>query len=187
MASITTLLATDSLASSRIVINDNFKALNDDLNDVTNLLNPTSQTLSISGGASASSLNITAGGSNKLSVSNTDIIAGVDFTANGAVILEERFRHSVVNPAISLPNANQFAATTYVLDAAALSGTNLLANGDQGQEITLIANGGNITFDPVGSNIAGATQITINDNGTLTLRFVGANWYIISDFNCTII
>ena len=69
MASITTLLATDSLASSRIVINDNFNALNTEIVDVTDLLDPTSQTLSISGGIQAGGLTLANGGSNLFSVS----------------------------------------------------------------------------------------------------------------------
>ena len=87
MASITTLLATDSLASSRIVLNDNFNALNDELTDVTNLLDPTTQTLSIVGGIQASGMTLANGGSNLFVVNNTDVIASVDFTAEGAIIL----------------------------------------------------------------------------------------------------
>jgi hypothetical protein len=183
MASITTLLATDSLASSRIVINDNFNALNTEIVDVTDLLDPTSQTLSISGGIQAGGLTLANGGSNLFSVSNTDVIANVDFTAEGTVILEEGFRHSIVS-ATTMPAANQYIATTYVLDATALTGTNVLAAGDAGQEITLIADGGQIVLDA--TNIAGATAATILSNGTLTLRYVGSFWYIISQVNCTV-
>lgn len=183
MASITTLLATDSLASSRIVINDNFNALNDELTDVTNLLDPTTQTLSITGGIEGGSMTLANGGSNLFVVNNTDVVASVDFTAEGTVILEEGFRHSIMSAA-SMPAANQYVATTYVLDAASLTGTNVLNAGDAGQEVTLIASGGQITIDS--SNVAGAVAVQILDNGTLTLRYVGSSWYIISHVNCTI-
>jgi hypothetical protein len=183
MASITTLLATDSLASSRIVLNDNFNALNDELTDVTDLLDPTTQSLSIAGGIQANGMTLANGGSNLFVVNNTDVIASVDFTAEGAIILEEGFRHSVIT-ATTLPAANQYVATTYVLDAASLAGTNVLAAGDAGQEVTLIADGGSIVIDV--TNLAGAAGVTILDNGTLTLRYVGSFWYIISHVNCTV-
>lgn len=184
MASITTLLATDSLASSRIVLNDNFTALKDELTDVTSLLDPTAETITLSGAGQFSVLNVVSGGSNRFVVNGSDIVSSLPHTMEGELILEEALRHSVIASAISMPTS--YAATTYILDAnaPALSGTNLVAAGDSGQEITLIANGGAVKIDP--ANIAGATAVEINDNGTLTLRFHNTLWYIISDVNCTL-
>lgn len=184
MASITTLLATDSLASSRIVLNDNFAALNDELTDVTSLLDPTAETITLSGAGQFSVLNVVSGGSNRFVVNASDIVSSLPHTMEDELILEEALRHSVIAGATSMPAANSYAATTYVLDAAALAGTNVVNAGDAGQEITLIADGGAVTIDP--ANIAGATTVQINDNGTLTLRFHNNLWYIVSDVNCTL-
>ena len=185
MASITTLLATDSLASSRIVINDNFNALNDELTDVTNLLDPTAQTLSINGGIQANGITLANGGSNLFVVNSTDIIASVAFTAEKEVILEEGFRHSIVS-ATTMPAETSYVATTYMLDATALGGNNIVNAGEDGQEVTFIADGGSITIDT--ANIAAATAASIGQDGTLTLRYVGSKslWYIVSSANCTI-
>ena len=184
MASITTLLATDSLASSRIVLNDNFSALNDELTDVTSLLDTTAETITLSGAGQFSVLNVVSGGSNRFVVNGSDIVSSLPHTMEDELILEEALRHSVIAGATSMPAANSYAATTYVLDATALAGTNVVNAGDAGQEITLIADGGAVTIDP--ANIAGATAVEINDNGTLTLRFHNNLWYIISDVNCTL-
>ena len=185
MASITTLLATDSLASSRIVLNDNFNALNDELTDVTNLLDPAAQTLSLSGGIQANGMTLANGGSNLFVVNSTDIIASVAFTAEKEVILEEGFRHSIVS-ATSMPAAQQYVATTYVLGGGLIGQTSTVNPGLDGQEVTLIADGGQIGSDP--GNIAGIVSATIETDGALTLRYVGSKslWYIVSAVNCTI-
>jgi len=182
MASITTILATDSLASSRIVLNDNFSALNDELTDVTSLLDPSNETITLSGAGQFSTLNVVSGGANRFVVNASDIVSSLPHTMEDELILENALRHSIISGATSMPAT--YEATTYVLDATALTGTNIVAAGDEGQEITLIADGGSVTIDP--ANIAGATAIGINDNGTLTLRFHNTLWYIISDVNCTI-
>lgn len=179
MASITTLLATDSLASSRIVLNDNFAALNDELSDIAGLLDVSAQTLTLTGSISGGSLAL----ANVLTANSAGINAAVPFTAEAAVILEEGFRHSIVSPATAMPTT--YTATTYVLDGTQLSNVQIQP-GNAGQEVTFIAEGADILVNMANSSIAGATGITILQNGTLTLRYVGSFWYIISDVNCTI-
>lgn len=179
MASITTLLATDSLASSRIVLNDNFAALNDELSDIAGLLDTSAQTLTLTGSISGGSLAL----ANVLTANSASINAAVPFTAEAEVILEEGFRHSIVNPAAQMPTT--YTATTYVLDGTQLSNVTVSA-GNSGQEVTFIAEGADVSVNMNTSDIAGATNITILQNGTLTLRYVGSFWYIISDVNCNI-
>ena len=58
MASITTILGTDSLASSRVVLNDNFSSLNDEIVEIGTLLNVATQTLTLSGDINAKQLNL---------------------------------------------------------------------------------------------------------------------------------
>ena len=66
MANITEILGTDSVSSSRPIINSNFELLNDELASVTALLNPTTLTLSGLASVSTSSLTVAQGGINLL-------------------------------------------------------------------------------------------------------------------------
>ena len=184
MASITTLLGTDSLASSRIVLNDNFASINDDLIEVRDILDVSSQTLTLTGDVNAKQLNLKNGGVNLFIVNTSDITASLPFTMEDSLILGAGLEKSIAAVAV-MPTANSYAKSAYVLDASSLTGTNVVAAGNAGQEVTFIAQGiGGITIDP--SNIAGATAVSIANNGTLTLRFYGAFWYIISYFNSTV-
>lgn len=183
MASITTLLGTDSLASSRIVLNDNFASINDDLIEVRDLLDVSSQTLTLTGDVNAKQLNLKNGGANLFIVNTSDITASLPFTMEDSLILGAGLEKSVAAVA-AMPTANTYAKSTYVLDASVLTGTNVVADGNAGQEVTFIASAGVITIDP--TNIAGATAVSITMNGTLTLRFYNGLWYIISYFNSTV-
>lgn len=184
MASITTILGTDSLASSRILINDNFASLDDNLDQITGLLNVQTQSLALTGTVSASELNLTSGGSNLFVVNASDIIASLPVTLENTLILEGGFRHSVA--AVSaVPTANNYEKSTYLLDASGLAQQPLVfPAGDEGQEVTIIADGSNVQLDV--TNIAGPTAATILPNGTLTMRYHNTSWYLISDVNCTL-
>jgi hypothetical protein len=183
MASITTIYGTDSLSTSRIVINDNFSALDSGLDGITALLDTTAQSLTLTGAITGGSLTLTANSTNRFVVSSTQIVNSLPATFEGQLIIEDGIRYSTVTPT-SLPAANSYEHHTYVLDSNTFSGTNTLAAGDEGQEITLIASGGGITVDP--SNVAGASAVSMAANGTLTLRYVGTSWYVIASANSTV-
>ena len=183
MASITTILGTDSLASSRILINDNFSSLDDNLDQITGLLNPQNQTLALTGSVSASELILTNGGSNLFIVNASDITASLPVTLENTLILEAGLRHSV-SEVTAVPTANNYAKTTYLLDASGLAQPLVFPAGDEGQEVTIIADGSNVQLDV--NNIAGTSAATILPNGTLTMRYHNTSWYLISDVNCTI-
>jgi hypothetical protein len=91
------------------------------------------------------------------------------------------------NPA-TLPIAEGYQDTTYVLNSTTFSTTILLAAANEGQEITLIADGGTITIN--NSNILGvAASVVMSNGGSLTLRYIGgsiAGFVIISAFKCTV-
>jgi hypothetical protein len=77
-----------------------------------------------------------------------------------------------------------YTKSTYVLDGTALTTTNVVVLGAEGQSVTFIA-AGNVDIDA--SNIAGVSaNFRITDNGTLTLRRVGGSWYVISHANTTL-
>jgi hypothetical protein len=188
MATITQILGTDSLSSSRIVLNDNFTAINDQLEDVTGLLDVDTQTITLTGGVNASSISLAAGGTNRFIVNASGITLGLETTVEGILILDGGLRHSVTLSALTeMPGAQSYSLTTYVIDGTATAiaaGANVVEAGVEGQEITLIAESDAIAIDI--ANITGPTALTINQNGTLTLRWHAGAWYIISSFNCAI-
>lgn len=177
MASITTILGTDSLSSSRIVLNDNFQQMNDELISIGNLLNVNTQTLTLTGAVAASQLNI----SGILSADTTSVIVSKPTTINGALTLGDGLIQSVTAAAV-MPAT--YTSSTYVLDASVLSGVNIVTLGTEGQTVTFIASG-NAQIDA--TNVAGVSAtFTINDNGSLTLRQHSSLWYVISHFNTTL-
>ena len=181
MASITTILGTDSLASSRIVLNDNFAAINDQVEDLATLLNDSTQTLTLTGNVNAAGLSLASGGSNLLVVNSSDVTASVPVTLEDSLVLEGGLRHSVDAVSV-MPAANAYTKSTYVLDGSVLTGANVVADGDNGQTVTFIADGA-ITLDT--TNIAGATSLAIADNGSVTLRYYDNSWYVVSSFLVT--
>jgi len=188
MASITTLLSTDSLSSSRIVLNDNFAAINNEVNEIAGLLDVSAQTLTLTGSINAGSLNVAvSGGSNLFVVNSSDIIASVPVTLEDSLVLEAGLSHSISNGITTMPAANSYAKTTYIVDASVLSGINAVAAGNDGQDVTFIAANADFTIDS--TNIAGVTQnIIVATNGTVTLRYSVANslWYVISYANANV-
>lgn len=188
MANITTLLGTDSLSSSRIVINDNFAAVNDQIEDVASLLDVDTQTLELTGNVNAAGISLTSGGTNRFIVNASGITLGLETTIGDTLILNNGLRHSVTSSAITtMPSSYNF--TTYFIDATATeiaTGANIVEAGNEGQEITLIAEGGDVDINVTASSIIGPTSLTIKENGTLTIRCHDNKWYIISSFNCTI-
>lgn len=185
MATITQILGTDSLSSSRITLNDNFTAINDQLIDLANLLDVGSETLTITGGLNAASILLASNSTTQFEVTASSITMGEETTVTDTLILDGGFRKSVNTDTItSMPAANNYEFTTYILDASSFSGAQIVNIGDEGQDITLIADGDEVYIDV--TNIIGPTALTIWENGTLSLRCHDGRWYIISSFNCDI-
>jgi hypothetical protein len=190
MASITTILGTDSVSSSRIVINNNFAALNQELADISTLFNTTAQTLTLTGLITGGTLKVNNGTIDTFKVNNADADVNVPINFNQDVIINKGLMHSVYYNATTLPGANAYDYTTYVLDATApaFASPVSLAAADQGQEITLIANGGDISIN--GSNVVGTTSIfSIYDGGSITLRWIDdiSSFFVISSYNTSLI
>lgn len=190
MASITTILGTDSVSSSRIVINNNFAALNQELADIAALFDTNAQTLTLTGLITGGTLKVNNGTIDTFKVNNADAEVNVPTTFNQDLIIGNALRHSVYYNATTLPAANAYVYTTYILDQSApLFATPVsLAPADHGQEITLIANGGSIDIDE--TNIAGVTApIEIVDQGSLTLRWIDdvSLFFVTASSNCSVV
>jgi hypothetical protein len=188
MASITTILGTDSVSSSRIVINNNFNALNTELGTIAALLNTTTQTLSLTGEIKGGTLRINNGLIDTFKVTSTNIIAEVAATFNQKVTLENALILNIEAGVINIPTTG-YTASTYILDAtnAIFTSPILLPIAEDGQELTFIADGGLIIFDV--TNIAGATTVELADNGSITFRYSVTNslFYVVSSANTNLI
>jgi len=178
MATIYTILGTDSISSSRLHLNNNFDSINTELTDVSLLLDTSAQNLTITGNVSAYDGTFT----NNLNVTNTATLAGaVNITGN--LSMSGAITQSVVGAASVLPTTNaSFNHHTYLITP---SGQNLsLKNGTQGQEImictdntggqTLVitASSGNLALYNTISFAAGAYK-------HVTLRYVNSIWYVV--------
>lgn len=179
MASITPILGTDSLSSSRIVINNNFESIRTELSDVASLLNTADQTLTLTGAVTASRLTLVSGASNLFTVNGTDIISSLKHTFEAGVVFEGSLVGSVygtdLNPATALPTAGAWSHETYFVE----TGSYIMTTGLQGQNVTLVAaTGGDLTINK--DEISGQTvDLVITDGTTLSFRFLGTKWYIV--------
>lgn len=196
MASITTILGTDSVSSSRIVINNNFNALNTDLGNFGALLDTTNQTLALTGEVKAGTLRVNNGPLDTFLVSNTDITANVAAIFNAKVTLNSALVTKLEDGITSIPSGG-YDASTYVLDAAAFPAAIALPDAEDGQQITFVVNGvpvltGTGAITPVvafdATNIQGPTVIEVGENGTVTLVYNGttSTFHIVSAMNATV-
>ena len=186
MASITTILGTDSVSSSRIVINNNFNAINTELADFASLLNTTSQTLSLTGEVKGGTLKVNNGTIDTFKVTTTELIANVESTFNQKAFFNKGFSASIEDGVLVLPTGG-YDAATYILDATAFTNPIILSDAENGQEIVLIPSGGDIDLDV--ANIAGANSINVMDGGSITLRYstVTDLFYVISAMNSAVV
>lgn len=180
MATTTTILGTDSISSSRGVINTNFDLVNVDLTALKGLLDTGTESITLTGLAKSGSLEVT----NVLTANTSN---GVAFTTaaifNNDVTLKA-VKYTSTTAVIILPAANTFANSVYLLNSG--SGASIsqgLNDGDSGQEIMLVANGGadGFVITPTASNIIGVTtSLTLDGNDFALLRFVNSKWHIIN-------
>lgn len=196
MASITTILGTDSVSSSRIVINNNFNALNTELGDIAGVLNTTTQTLALTGEIKGGTLKIVNGSSlNTLEVTSTDITARLETTFEETVTLNKAIVGNIEDAVTTFPVT--YDAATYVLDGTAFSSPITLPAAQDGQLITLIISGtpttaGTGTITPVVAfdvtNIQGSTVVEVGENGSITFVYNGttSTFHPVSAMNATV-
>lgn len=182
MANITNILGTDSVSSSRVIINDNFAILKAELDNIAGVLDTTNETITLGGAAAVGSLNVANG---KVIVNATAFTTTLPTTINNKFTLAGASIKSIKNVNTGdLPLAGQYAHCIYAIDGAAVNSVNLNA-GDAGQEIVITAEGGDVIVNP--ANVAGITGLTVLNHGSVSLKFVGTKWYIVGSNNCTII
>lgn len=175
MANITLILGTDSVSSSRLTINDNFANINQDLASIAGVLDTANETITLAGASAFGSLNVAA---NKFIANSTGVTSTVPVTINSTFKANADVAYSILAGITSLPAANAFLHSTYIIDSATVDNVNLPI-GNAGQEITIVAAGGTLAVQA--DNVSGATSISLADKATLTIRFAEGFWHIVSN------
>lgn len=176
MASITTILGTDSLSSSRIVLNDNFQQINDEINTIGTLLNFSTQVLNLKGSVTASELNIPnilSANSSKVTIKKP-VLVDTDLTVTGRTVLS-----------FQTDTATSITTVSKSVYSLSLSDAFTVPNGVDGQTVTFISgSAGNVINS---DKIAGVTgDIELTPNSTITLTFLNDYWYVISRFDAAV-
>lgn len=182
MANITEILGTDSVSSSRPVINSNFELLNDELASITALLDPTTSTLS----------NVTSVATGELTVTGAATITtaaatfSVDATFNAAIKMGEKIVKSGTVGSAAIPSTDydpvSIAAGTYFVD-----GNFEIPGGPEGQEVTIICKTTSLNvLAGAGASLAVTSILLAGQNATVTLRCFNNTWFVISSYNATI-
>ena len=187
MANITEILGTDSVSSSRPIINSNFELLNDELASVTALLNPTTLTLSGLASVSTASLTVIQAGVNLLLVNNLGAAFNTPVTVSATAKLNGTLVKSGVLGSLAVPTTQvtptAITAITYFVDA-----NFTMPEAVDGQEVTII----NASADSksilagIGSALGANTISLTGLNSTVTLRCFNNVWYVIASHNTSI-
>jgi len=196
MASITTILGTDSVSSSRIVINNNFNALNTELGNFAAVLNTTTQTLALTGEVKGGTLRVNNGVIDTFLVSTTDITANVASIFNDKVTLNSGLVTKLEDSISVIPSVG-YDSSVYVLDATAFASAIALPAAEDGQHVTFIIDGtpvltGTGIITPVvafdATNIQGPTVVEVGENGSITFVYNGttSTFHVVSAMNATV-
>ena len=184
MASITTILGTHSLSSSRLTINNNFDNINEELGTIENVLDTTQETLTLSGAVSAGQLFVNNGTLATFTVDGSSLTSGVESTFKENVIFEKVQQVSImdtVNFPVGIP-----AKGAYIYNNQATP--IVLGPSNPGQTLTIIGLA-EFTIDAT-ANINGYTaqsNIAVAMNGSISLMGdISGKWYIVGSNGATI-
>lgn len=186
MANITEILGTDSVSSTRPVINSNFELLNDELASVTALLNPVTGVLSGLTSATAQQLSVVDG--TTLFVVNS---SGAQIGTAATFTSTATFGGSIIKSGVA---GSATDATGQLTPSSLNKGTYFIAGnfgipvGVDGQEVTFInVAAATVMIQPVNGSEIAASTIALNEaNSTVTLRCFNSKWYVVGSHNTTI-
>lgn len=190
MANITEILGTDSVSSSRPVINSNFELLNDEIASITALLDPSTSTLSNVNSVASKALSLASGGTNIATINLTEAAFFVESSFSEKLSIGGKLVKNGVVGSASVPSTNyaptSIAATTYFVD-----NTFTLPTGDEGQEVTIINRSASAINVQAGVGVSlGVTSIELagapTSNANVTLRCFNNVWYVIGSYSATI-
>lgn len=205
---VTEILGTDSISASRIVINDNFAILRDEVNSIQTYLDTNAGT--IDGLNSLETLNLSVGqpGNYVLEASLNNINLNIDTVLNGNITIDG----TISNNSFGILDETTFPTgittinpvngfSNYVIVHSSTSTFNIvLDEGLPGQLITLSIEqkgGGDIILSS-GTNTTfvldtSSNEISFNDIGsTVTMKYMidstnNGAWFIVSSHNITLV
>jgi len=186
MANITEILGTDSVSSTRPVINSNFELLNDELASVTALLNPVTGVLSGLTSATAQQLSVVDGTTLfVVNSSGAQVGTAASFTSSvnlGGLIIKSGASGSAASATSNLAPSS-LNKSTYFID-----GNFVIPTGVDGQEVTFISVGSaQVSITPNTGVEIGAAGIALDAvNSTVTLRCFNTKWYVVASNKATI-
>lgn len=187
MASITTILGTHSLSSSRLTINNNFDNINEELGTIENVLDTTQETLTLSSSVSAGQLFVNNGTLATFTVDGSALTAGVESTFKENVIFEKGQQVSMMDT-VNFPTGVP-AKGAYLYNNA--TDPILLGPSDSrgGQTLTIIGIT-EFSIDASNGNLNGydaQSSIAVAMNGSISLMGdVSGKWYIVGSNGATI-
>ena len=200
--SLTQLLGTDVVAASRSTINSNFTLIEDEVNILASVVNTTTKAFDNSaetnGTVTTKTLTVTTNGVNvqngNLTISTGDqtITAGDLTLTAGAAILSTGNLQVVSGDiqhggrVINTDTPEEFASSGAITVSSSLvyvdddAYTVTLADGTQGQLMTVIHKGltiGTVTITPANFT---STSVVLTANDSVVLQFLDSKWYVIS-------
>jgi hypothetical protein len=194
MANITEILGTDSLSASRLTLNSNFTALNDEIADITALLDPVTSTLSGIDSISAQQLTLSASVNNVqtqlFQVDSSALVANVASAFNGSVNLQRVVQKSGKLGAAGSGNGSTSTTPDFstISTFFANQSTVSLPTGVDGQEVVIIStNATGVTIQSGTGTLSATTLVLDGLNSSVTLKYFSSTntWYIINSHDIT--
>jgi len=188
MITITEILGTDSISGSRLILNDNFNVLVDEINSIETYLDADAGTITGMNNIQTNSLIVGPAGSPLLEITASAFNINNNLTLNGLLTINNKIAiNSTSNITTSsvLDLAAQSATDTYVISTTSATDTLIeLDVANYGQEVTFVLSqkgSGNIIIKAApgvnfnfGNNSGGAAdEIYLLDVGsTLKLKYI---------------
>jgi len=202
---VTEILGTDSISASRLVINDNFNVLKDEINSIETYLDPDAGTIDGLNDLGTAAIKVGPTGAPYLEINATTFDINTDVVLDGLLTITGKF---AINNAVALTASATLsldaasAGDTYVITGAATAIAILMDEANPGQEVTFVcaqAGAGAIGIKAnigveynFGSNTGlAADEVVLNDVGsTVKFKYIEEStgvyvWYIIggNDFS----
>ena len=202
----TEILGTDSIAGSRIVINDNFSILRDEINSIEAYIDPDAGTIDGLNSLTTLELRVGPAGNYYLELTGTgfDINSSINLNANlniGGLISHDSFGlldegaftgTAAVDPTTGFANYS-------IIHTSTSDFTIELGAGNAGQEVSFYVEqigGGQVIVNAAGTTVfvldSANDKISLDDIGSsVTMKYVldstnNGAWYIVSTHNVTL-
>jgi len=203
---VTEILGTDSISGSRIVINDNFAILKDEINSIEAYLDPDAGTIDGLNSLSTQELYVGAPGSYNLEITGTAFNVNMDVDINSNITISGLLNidsfglldEAAFTGIVSITPATGFANYTIVHTSTSDFAIELGA-GNPGQDVSFFLEqkgGGSVLIQASTGEVfvidVTNDKVSLNDIGSsVTLRYVtdsvnNGAWFIVNSYNVTL-